>query len=131
MTGAVHLLEEEWEKPLILDPCGHHVAERYFDSCVKAKFGDKTESPDQKQCLDFKKWFEANKESLPSTIKFDPANPTFSLDDPFLANCRKDLMALKERISKGDRLSLPRGDYEDLWEYVQVMIENGKKNNST
>ena len=121
MSGAIALTEKELGKPLIRLACAHHVDERYYDAAVKAKFGEKTESPSQTQCLAFKKWFAANEESIPDTIAYDPSNPPIPHDSPFLLRCRKDLEELQTRLVKDGHIHLPRGDYVHLWELVQVM----------
>ena len=121
-TGAVHFLEMAKEAPLIKLPCGHHRCERFFDGAIKAIFGDKTDSPLQTECNQFKKWFAENKDSIPETVHYDSNNPPLAYDDPFLVRCRDELVALKERLLRDDGLHLPRGDYEHVWEQVQVMI---------
>ena len=73
------------------------------------------------QSLHFKKWFAANKDSLPEYLTYDPENPFFPRDDPFLAECVKEIESLKERIDN-EELKLPRGDYEHEWELIQVMM---------
>ena len=102
--------------------CNHHVDERYYDGAVKATFGEKTESPSQTQCLAFKKWFAANKESIPSILEYDAESPPISVDNPFLIQCREDLAELQSELMKDRHLHLPRGDYVHLWELVQVMV---------
>ena len=118
----MHLIEVALEKPLMRLACAHHVCERYYDAAVKAKFGTKTDSPSQTQCLLFKKWFAENRNSLPDRIIFDPVNPPLPFDDPFFRRCRGDLEALKERLEHHGGQNLPRGDYVHLWELVQVML---------
>ena len=116
------MLESEWEKPVLHLDCAHHVDERYYDAAVKAKFGDKTDSPSQTQCLQFKQWFAANKDKIPDVKTYDPENPPIPFDDPFLAECRAELEELKGRLTKNENLRLPRGDYQQLWELVQVDV---------
>ena len=120
-TGAIVLLEQEWEKPLIRIACNHHVDERYYDAAVKAKFGDETTSPFQEECMRFWKWFDANRGKLPSMMTYDPENPPIRYDGTFLLECRAELEKLKERLTKTGHLNLPRGDYVHLWELIQVM----------
>ena len=122
LPGSVHLLEQVVESPWIRLPCTHHVAERYMDAAVKAKFGKKTESPYQTQYLAFKKWFAANAASLPATLTYDANNPPIPYDDPLLQQFKVDLLLLQQRLSKEGHLHLPRNDYVHLWEAVQVML---------
>ena len=118
----MHLTEQKWGKPLIHLDCAHHVDERYYDAAVKATFGEKTDSPSQTQCLKFKQWFKANRSTIPKVVKYDPENPPIRYEDPFLVKCREDLESLKVRVTKDGSLHLPRGDYEQLWNLVQVML---------
>ena len=115
------MLEGEWEKPLFHIDCAHHVDERYYSAAVGATFGD-TSSPSQTECTRFKKWFSDNPDAIPKVAKYDPENPSIPHDDPFLKTCLEDLKELKARLTREDRLRLPRGDYQHLWELVQVMI---------
>ena len=121
LVGAVALLEQEWEKPLMHIDCGHHVDERYYSAAVGATFGA-TCSPSQTECQSFKKWFAENPNLVPKVVKFDSENPPIPHSDPLLQEWRADLAELKVRLTKEDRLRLPRGDYEHLWQLVQVMI---------
>ena len=116
------MLEEEWGKPLLHLDCAHHVYERYYDAAINAKFGEKTDSPSQTQCLCYKEWFAANRSSIPKVVKYDPENPPLKYDDPLLIEFREQLIAFRNRVTKADGLHPPRGDYEELWNYVQVMF---------
>ena len=120
-AGAVHLLEVDFDRPWIRLPCAHHVRERYYDAAVKGKYGEKTESPFQAQCQEFRKWFSANKESIPRQVTYDPLNPPIPIDKPYLKKWRDDLLLLKETLERKG-LKFPRGDYDHLWKLVQVML---------
>ena len=93
----------------------------YYSAAVGASFGA-TSSPSQTECQCFKKWFLENPNLIAKVVKFDSENPPIPHDDPLLNEWRAELKELKVRLTKEDRLRLPRGDYEHLWQLVQVML---------
>ena len=115
-------LQVKYEKPFILGACGHHSDEVILSGAFNAEFGDKTVSPFQTECQEFKKWRDANPDKVPKVLQYDEKDPPLSLDDPFLQSCREDLVKLQERLSASDgHCSLPRGDYVHLWDLIQVI----------
>ena len=125
-VGALQRLQLKLEKPLIIAICGHHTDEVIVGGVIEALFG-RSVSPYHEACKTYQKWHDVNKDKIPEHWTYDDTNPplSFKPDHPLFKKCLADLVALQERLTKDDaKCSLPRGDYCELWNFVQVILES-------
>ena len=82
-----------------------------------------TQEPADALCKAFAKFCEET--GFPAKLFSESCPSVFKDDDSFFVQRRKDLLDLKQRLDtdeEGRKWSLPRGDYEYLWELILVSI---------
>ena len=109
------------DRPLLWFACRHHIIELYAKAVWSAAFPGKSQCPGELLIKQFYDWWE----------KTDDVRTTFEAKDcPTLLggkhpldDCIADLKELCATVRARGKSSFPRGDYEELFDLLEVKTD--------